>query len=222
MKNKRITLMIWLGAIIILALFVMPFNQVVYANSNNHREIGGNGAVKAFLRNDKTGERVILPVKITNGKEANSTIFEVFIPSTILDYETHSRTDTTGGVTLTITQYYTAHYIGGLSASLDGSYAKWTKSDGTISITNAQVTSAIWGYKADGSGFYSNNEQRWIGVPSLNTWYSQIPSFKGIFVVIDGFGYIESYASSTLVRGGSSWGLGFCVSQGGNDMINCE
>ncbi|HLA87739.1 MAG TPA: hypothetical protein VJL10_06950 [Anaerolineales bacterium] len=221
MKFERSPFAMIIAIIVLLVFLGMPSSQPANAKSNDPTNRTPKHTEIAVLRNLKTNERIKLPIKKYNGKVPNSTIYEVFVPSSILSYESHQHPDDTGGVTLTITQSYSERSYPEYSVSLTSSSAKWMKSDNTISITNASVTSAVAGY-ISGGGFLIDDETRSIGVPSLNTWYYQYPSWTGTYIIINDMGYQATRADSLLVRGGASWDFGFCVAQGGGQVISCE
>jgi hypothetical protein len=177
---------------------------------------------KAFLTNAVTGEKVELPVTIQYNVDGKSIDYSIIVLSGSL-IESHSRFDSSIGVKLTITQYFdekngTYHYV-----SLDRSTAKWEKIDSSITISNAKVGSKVYAYTAPAGGtLYNRNENRSIGTPTNNTWYTHNPSWRGVYLVVDDLRYQATQASSTLKRGGSTWTLGFCVAQGGAAVVNCE
>lgn len=221
MKTKISPYVIAIAILTILTFFVMPLSQETYAKNVDLTKGKEGRAEIAVLRNLHTNEKIYLPVRIDKGNDANSVNYEVFVPSSILSYESHQHSDITGGVTLTITQNYTEKFSPEYAVSVSSSSAKWTKSDNTISITNASVTSFVSGY-ISGGGYLTKNETRSIGIPSLNYVYYQYPSWAGTYIIIDEISYQASRADSTLVRGGSSWSLGFCVAQGGQQSLACE
>ena len=222
MKTQKTSFVVITTIIVLLVFVGGPTPQNTYAKSVDLTNGNEKRTEVAVLRNLKTNERMKLPVKKYKVKDTSIVHYEVFVPSSILNSESHTRWDSTAGVSLTITQYYNEHLVYPYSVSLTSSSAKWAKTDNTISITNAYVKSAVYGYPEGGGAVVQGEETNYIGIPSLNTWYYQYPSWSGTYVIINDISYQASQAGSRLVRGGTSWDLSFCVAQGGGDVIFCE
>lgn len=218
MKTKLVSrILLVVFALIIVLSTIQP--NAVFANNLSGEKPEKH--VKAYLLNNSTKEKFELPVKVKESENGKSASYEVIVMSGSLS-ETHYKWDTTAGVKLTVTQYYDETWVGNQKVALDRSTAKWQKTDNTITIKNALVRSAVWGYRASDGTFLSKSETKTIGTPSLNTWYTQTPSWRGTYIIIDDIAYQATSASSTLVRGGSSWTLQLCVSQGGSAQMDCQ
>ncbi|MEN6570543.1 MAG: hypothetical protein ABFD24_01745 [Anaerolineaceae bacterium] len=214
-KNSSIAIKFML----LFALLMMTV-QPVSATANTGSTHSERQIVKAQLTNNKTGEKINLPVTKKVSQDGKKIEYEVIVMSGSVS-ESHSRLDASLGIRLTVTQYYDENWGAERYVSLDRSTAKWEKLDSSISITNAKITSSVWAYKQTG-GLLNKVETKTIGIPTSNTWYTQYPSWRGIYVIINDLSWQASRADSTLVRGGSSWTLGLCVAQGGSAWVDCE
>lgn len=217
MKNffKSLFQIMLLGTMVL--AIIWPKN--VYADNNV--EVKKDKQVKAYIINNKTKEKIPLPVIEKKVSTGDKLMYVVLVPMSLLS-ESHSRLDASYSVRLTITQYFYQKSIGGYQyVDLQKSSAKWEKLDSSVTITNAKIRSGVYGYTEAGK-LLNKSETKTIGTPVSNTWYSQIPSWKGTYVKVTGIDYQATYAENTIVRGGSSWSLGFCVSQGGGDWMGCE
>jgi hypothetical protein len=194
-------------------IFLLSSIQPGVVNAKSYKH------VKAYLTNNSSKERIELPVEIKMNENGHDITYEVIVMSGSLS-ESHSWLDTTDSARLTITQYFDKKTIGYKTyVALDRSVAKWEKLSSQITIKNAKVGSKVYGYKESGA-FINKNETKLVGTPVNNTWYTHTPSWKGIWMLVDFFGFQISNASSTIVRGGSSWTMEFCVAQGGD--TSCE
>lgn len=105
--------------------------------------------------------------------------------------------------------------------SINSYWGKWEKFDSTVTIKDAFMRPATCCYTEAGD-YYSDSYKAVVGTPQLNTWLGTYPSWAGEFMRIDVFGFQRSEIQSTLVRGGSTWSLAFCVAQGGDEVMDCE
>jgi hypothetical protein len=210
-----------LSRILLVGTFILAIAWPKNVYANNNPETKKDKQIKAYILNNKTKEKFELPVVETIDETGNMLTYVVLVPTSYLS-ESHSRLDASYSVRLTITQYFNQKTIGSYQyVDLQKSSAKWEKLDSQVTITNAKIRSGVYGYTEAGR-ILNKSETKTIGTPTSNTWYSQIPSWKGTYVRVTGLDYQATYAENTIVRGGSSWSLGFCVSQGGGDWGDCE
>lgn len=208
-----------LGLLMLLAL-LMASVQPVAASTSAASGHPAEKSVKAHLTNVKTGEMIDLPVTKKASQDGKSVEYEVIVMSGSIA-ESHSRLDGSMGVRVTITQYYDEEWGSQHLVSVDRTSAKWERMDSSISLSNAKIMSSVYAYKETGGLLYKV-ETKTIGVPTLNTWYTQYPSWRGIYVIINDLSWQASRADVTLTRGGSTCSLGLCVAQGGSAWVDCE
>lgn len=82
------------------------------------------------------------------------------------------------------------------------------------------MRAACLGEFVDG-GFCNQSQDRSVGTPTSGQWYDQYPSWAGRYVITNESAYQAGRADITLSRGGSTWYLDVCISQGGGSMFQC-
>jgi hypothetical protein len=182
---------------------------------------------KAVLRKVGTGQRVELPVEVQvdylgNGNYLAS--YTVRVPQRHLapdNVDSRQDWDPTYAVLVTIEQYYWAYDVpGGRAVSVDKYRARWDRYDGTVSWRDANMWAACYGWDVHGNFCYKR-ESRWVGYPNSGQWYDQYPSWRGLYVITNESSYQAGRADITLFRGGSTWLLDVCISQGGGSFHQC-
>jgi hypothetical protein len=154
-------------------LFIFAFqlttkSTIVSVYSQNTNLDRNNEISQAFIKNLRTNEKTYFPVKITRNIDNKLAIYELFISSAAVS-ESQFHWDSSGGIKLTITQYYQEHVVGSYVVALTQSSAKWEKSDYRITINNAYVRSEVYGYPEKGGALLTKSETKTIGILGTDT-----------------------------------------------------
>lgn len=150
--------------------------------------------------------------------EQGSTHTHYFPYVVYADSESHNKCDSTVSVCALLTLYYTQ--IGD-----HGWYQKatnrWTRSDPTVSWSNAKIKDACAAEWYQGTGRCNTQVTKTIGVPTSGTTYTFTPWFAGSSnqVYLNGFNGIAAYQQITLQRGASTWQFSFCIAHEGSEII---
>lgn len=184
-------------------------------------------APKAVLQQVETGRRIELPVEVQvhyPGNDAYLANYTIRVPRRYLtpnNVDSRQDWDPTLSVLVTIEQYYWAYDVpGGRAVSVDKYRAKWDRYDGTVRWRDANMWAACYGWDVNGN-FCDKRESRWVGYPNPGQWYDQYPSWRGLYVITNESSYQAGRADIILSRGGSTWALDVCISQGGGSFHQC-
>ncbi len=167
---------------------------------------------KAFLIDNRSHEKVDVPVKIRHKKNA------IVLEFTILSFSSSrssSELDAGLGMRGTITMYYAEKIIGNTTYhAIDRYTAKWEKYDTQYTLSNAFVTMGVSGVAESGQRI-SDSSTSIIGTPTSGTVYTRTAWWMPQYFVK----YDEIYAQSglmqnTITRGGSSWTFSTCIGVG--------
>jgi len=175
---------------------------------------------KLVIKNWETGQKIELPVEVKTsdyGSGLYGIQYDMAIPASILaaNVAQDAKWDSTYSVYGTLQQYYWEMNYGGVRwVKVDKYMVKWTRSDSTVSMSNANQKAGCFGDFYDG-GVCSKSETKTIGTPTSGTWYTQVPSWASKYVSVGGIMFQAGNATVTLKRGGATWSLFLCVAQGG-------
>ena len=148
----------------------------------------------------------------------SSIIFNPLPISVQASSTSHNDCDSSVSVCAYLTLNYTQISDHGWISSVSN---KWTRYDGTVSMSNAQIKASCYASWYPGPGVCNTTNTRIIGVPTSGTTYSLTPGFAGSSnqVYINSIMGFAGYQQITLTRGLSNWNFGFCINQGGDEVI---
>jgi hypothetical protein len=228
MKKQCLSMLLSILLLFVIAISPLSTNSVKANVTNNEKP---KHHMKAYLKNEQTNKKIDLPVEVIEDSE-NTFSAEVKVTDQALavtsTYEGRSVVDATGGLTLTITEYFSESYVGGWTGALDYGTAVWTRSDSqlTVKTNTARLWNSVCAHRVNGGQldcFRDNNHYNYLFTPLMGQTWRANPSFRGTWYTLDSLGYFATHAESTILRipTGTTWFLGFCVSQGGGEMVDC-
>lgn len=152
-----------------------------------------------------------IPPELLEETDKQSPIPAEWFPFTAYaDNDSHNGCDSTVSVCALVTLYYVRS---GSHGYYQKTTTRWTRSDPTVSMSNARLGAYCYAPWYPGSGTCNQQQFKNVGVPTSGTTYTLTPSFAGSSHQIT-YGAISGDQRITLKRGSSTWTFTFCVAYG--------